>query len=156
MSQVIHKHLTDLGAAAYIMMHKFKVVGKNGKAIYFEVGSEKESKEFEDLAMEYLTSEFHRFDACLMSLKKIGEYLPNITHSANKHATDLGAAAYIMMHKFKVIGKKGKAIYFEVAEEKENRDFEDLSLEYLTSEFHRFDACLMSLKKIGEYLPINE
>ena len=74
MSQVIHKHVTDLGAAAYIMMHKFKVVGKKGKAIYFEVANEKESKDFDNLSLEYLTSEFHRFDSCLMSLKKITEF----------------------------------------------------------------------------------
>lgn len=72
---VIHKCITDLGAAAYLMMHKFNVVGRKAKAIYFEVNNEKESKEFDSLALQYLTSEFHRFDSCLMSLKKIGEYI---------------------------------------------------------------------------------
>ncbi len=70
---IVHKFVTDLGAAAYIMMHKYKVVGKKGKAIYFEV-EENEQQKFEDLIMDYLSSEFHRFDSCLMSLKKIGEY----------------------------------------------------------------------------------
>lgn len=72
----IHKYETDLGAAAYIMMHKYKVAGKKGKSIYFEIEKEDES-EFDNLRMEYLSSEFHRFDSCLMSLKKIGEYLPH-------------------------------------------------------------------------------
>ncbi len=72
---VAHKFVTDLGAAAYIMMHKYKVVGKRGKAIFFEVNVGEEG-EFDALAMEYLSSEFHRFDSCLMSLKKIGEYMP--------------------------------------------------------------------------------
>ena len=74
-NKTIHKFVTDLGAAAYIMMHKYKVVGKKGKAIYFEVASD-ETGEFDSLQMEYLSSEFHRFDSCLMSLKKIGEYMP--------------------------------------------------------------------------------
>jgi hypothetical protein len=69
-----------------------------------------------------------------------------------KFVTDLGAAAYIMMHKYKVIGKRGKSIYFEVDEEEEDM-FDNLNLEYLSSEYHRFDSCLMSLKKIGEYMP---
>jgi len=70
---VKHRFVTDLGAAAYIMMHKYKVVGKKGKAIYFEVdGGDQES--FDNLIMDYLSSEFHRFDSCIMSLKKIGEY----------------------------------------------------------------------------------
>lgn len=74
-NKIVHKFVTDLGAAAYIMMHKYKVVGKKGKAIYFEVNQE-EIGEFDSLQMEYLSSEFHRFDSCLMSLKKIGEYMP--------------------------------------------------------------------------------
>jgi regulator of sigma D len=74
-NKIIHKFVTDLGAAAYIMMHKYKVVGKKGKAIYFEVNQD-EVNEFDSLQLEYLSSEFHRFDSCLMSLKKIGEYMP--------------------------------------------------------------------------------
>ena len=72
---LIHKCVTDLGAAAYIMMHKYKVAGKKGKAIYFEV-PEEEASELDALIMQYLASEFHRFDSCLMSLKKIGEHMP--------------------------------------------------------------------------------
>jgi hypothetical protein len=73
--KIVHKCVTDLGAAAYIMMHKYKVVGKKGKAVYFEV-NESEVNEFDNLQLEYLSSEFHRFDSCLMSLKKINEYMP--------------------------------------------------------------------------------
>ena len=74
-TEVQHKFVTDLGAAAYVMMHKYKVVGKQGKLIYFEV-ADNEIDAFDDLLMEYLQSEFHRFDSCLMSLKKTGEYMP--------------------------------------------------------------------------------
>jgi hypothetical protein len=66
-----------------------------------------------------------------------------------RHVTDLGAAAFILMNKYRVVGKKGQAVYFEINED-EIAAFEDLKLEYLSSEFHRFDSCLMSLKKIGE------
>ncbi len=71
----VHKFVSDLGAAAYIMMHKYKVIGKKGKSIYFEV-DEGEVSDFENLIFEYANSEFHRFDSCLMSLKKINEYMP--------------------------------------------------------------------------------
>ena len=70
-----YKYVTDLGAAAYLMMHKYKVAGRQGKSIFFEV-DDKEIDEFESRQMEYLQSEFHRFDSCLMSLKKIAEYMP--------------------------------------------------------------------------------
>jgi len=30
---------------------------------------------FDEIALEYISSDFHRFDSCLMSLKKIGEYI---------------------------------------------------------------------------------
>lgn len=71
---VIHKFVNDLGAAAYIMMHKYKVVGKRGKSICFEIeDDQKDIAGFETLYRNYLNSEFHRFDSCLMSLKKIGE-----------------------------------------------------------------------------------
>lgn len=75
MKDVTHKFVTDLGAAAYIMMHKYKVVGKRGKSIYFEVALGEED-EFDNLTMDYLSSEYHHFDSCIMSLKKIGEYMP--------------------------------------------------------------------------------
>lgn len=66
--------MNDLGAAAYIMMHKYKVIGKKGKAICFEINNKQEEiEEFEKLYRDYLNSEFHRFDSCLMSLKKINE-----------------------------------------------------------------------------------
>lgn len=73
---VVRKHITDLGAAAYLHMHKYKVAGRVGKAIVFEVYRD-EQREFEDRMLEYLTSDFHRFDSCLMSLKKIGEFVPD-------------------------------------------------------------------------------
>lgn len=71
---VMVKQVNDLGAAAYIMMHKYKVIGKKGKAVCFEIeNTPKETEEFEKLYRDYLNSEFHRFDSCLMSLKKINE-----------------------------------------------------------------------------------
>ncbi len=75
MSKKVIRHVTDLGAAAFILMNKYKVVGKKGQAIYFEI-NENEIDAFESMKLDYLQSEFHRFDSCLMSLKKIGEYMP--------------------------------------------------------------------------------
>ncbi len=75
MEKAGYKCVNDLGVAAYIMMHKYKVAGRQGKSIYFEV-NEKDADEFDNLQMEYLSSEFHRFDSALMSLKKMNEYMP--------------------------------------------------------------------------------
>lgn len=69
--------------------------------------------------------------------------------SIQKLVNDLGAAAYIMMHKYEAIGKKGKSVIFEI-DEKDIADFDILYRKYLNSEFHRFDSCLMSLKKLPE------
>lgn len=146
-----HKSVSDLGAAAYILMHSFKVIGRRGKDIYFLLDEKHTLEQFDQLTLDYLSSEFHRFDSCIMSLKKIGEY--SFETKGNKFVTDLGAAAYILMHKYKVLGKRNKSIYFEVEPDSESRDkFDDLALEYISSDFHRFDSCLMSLKKIGEYI----
>jgi hypothetical protein len=68
----MYKYVNDLGAAAYIMMHKFKVIGKKGKSFCFEV-SDSDADAFDGLYRDYLSSEFHRFDSCIMSLKKMGE-----------------------------------------------------------------------------------
>jgi hypothetical protein len=65
----ITKHVTDLGAAAYLLMNGFKVKDKRGQAVYFEF-YESEADDFERVELEYYPSEFHRFDSCLMSLKK--------------------------------------------------------------------------------------
>jgi hypothetical protein len=69
------KTVSDLGAGAYLLMHGHRVVGRRGKEFIFEV-SDDESSEFEQRKLEYLSSEFHRFDSYIMSLKKIGEYSP--------------------------------------------------------------------------------
>ena len=144
------KSISDLGAAAYILMHEYKVIGRQGKEIFFLLSEEeKTADKFDQLTLDYLSSEFHRFDACIMSLKKIGEY--PFSSKSHRFVTDLGAAAFILMHKYKVLGKKGKAIYFETEGEDKDR-FDEMALEYLSSDFHRFDSCLMSLKKIGEYI----
>lgn len=69
--QKLVKKVSDLGACAYLLMHGFKVSGHDGreKAFIFEILAS-ESNEFEDKQDDYLNSEFHRFDSCLMSLKK--------------------------------------------------------------------------------------
>lgn len=143
------KSVSDLGAAAYLLMHELKVIGRKGKDIYFLLDAKHTSQQFDQLTLDYLSSEFHRFDACIMSLKKIGEYSFETKNA--RFVTDLGAAAYILMHKYKVIGKRSKAIFFEVDEASADK-FDELALEYISSDFHRFDSCLMSLKKIGEYI----
>ena len=71
-----HRNVTDLGIAAYVLMHGFKVIGKQGRSVYFEM-EESEVDSFERLSLDYLSSDYHRFDSCLMSIKKIGEYMPN-------------------------------------------------------------------------------
>lgn len=76
MEPKIRRDISDLGAGAYLLMHGYKVVGRRGKAIIFEI-EKSGANEFDERTMEYLSSEFHRFDACLMSLKKIGECMPN-------------------------------------------------------------------------------
>lgn len=73
--RTVQKNVSDLGIAAYLKMNGFKFVSRRGKNIYFEV-SEKDQHNFEDTIFEYLNSPFHEFDACLMALKKIGEYDP--------------------------------------------------------------------------------
>lgn len=74
--EVAYKEVGDLGASAYLMMHGYKVVGRRGTAIIFEV--EKDGlRLLEERTMEYLSSDFHRFDSCLMSLKKVGQFIPD-------------------------------------------------------------------------------
>jgi len=69
----MRKTVSDLGAGAYLLMHGHKVVGRKGRDFIFEV-SENEELEFEQRKLEYLSSEFHRFDSYIMSLKKVGDY----------------------------------------------------------------------------------
>jgi len=70
MEETVIVSIEDLGAAAYLLMHGYQFSGKEGRKIYFEV--EKSGvDELKRRKNEYLTSEFHRFDSCLMSLKKM-------------------------------------------------------------------------------------
>lgn len=155
------KFVNDLGVAAYLLMHGYTVVGKKGKSIFFECHSDIEAVEFEKLVLDYQPpNEFYTFDSCLMFLKKINEYVPdNMDDSLHKCVSDLGVAAYLLMHEYrqnslgiKVVGKRGKHVYFEHPEGRGD-DFKRLSYEYLTSQFQTYDSSLMGLKKIGEYMP---
>lgn len=145
------KYIDDLGVSAYLLKKGFKVAGRQGREIIFSVPDGK-TDQFDQFSVDYLSSEFHRFDSCIMSLKKIKEC--DFNDRNLRFVTDLGAAAYILMNRYKVVGRKGKAIYFEV-DPKENDRFNETAFEYLSSDFHLFDSCLMSLKKIGEYISNN-
>ena len=74
------KSVSDLGVAAYLLMHGYEVTGKKGRTVFFSLRAETEEAlteeiiKFEKLTMEYLSSQYHRFDACLMSLKKIPDH----------------------------------------------------------------------------------
>jgi len=144
----VTRPVQDLGVAAYILMHAYPLGGRKEKTFLFNVDKEK-LKEFEDLKTSYLFSEFHYFDHCLMGLKKLDEYPYPI--NSNKYVTDLGAAAFLLMHKFRLIGKKGRSFYFDIHNEEEDHQFDDTNLQYTASEFHDFDSKLMSLKKIGDF-----
>ena len=72
---MVQREVADLGAGAYLLMHGYKVIGRKGKSIVFEI-EESAADEFNQKTMDYLSSDFHRFDSCLMSLKKINEYMP--------------------------------------------------------------------------------
>lgn len=161
MTEGIHKFVNDLGVAAYILMHGYAVIGKKARSIYFECENEEACKEFDRLVLDYQPpNEFYTFDSCLMFLKKINEDVPeNLDESVHKIVNDLGVAAYLLMHEYRpksigvrVIGKKGKFVYFEHPKGR-GEDFERLSYQYLPSQFQSYDSNLMALKKIGEYMP---
>jgi len=147
-TDLITRPVQDLGVAAYILLHSYPLAGRKDRTFLFNVEKEK-MKEFEDLKTAYLFSEFHYFDHCLMGLKKLEEY-PYIINST-RYVTDLGAAAFLLMHKFKLVGKKGRAFYFEIHSKEEESQFDDTNLQYTASEFLDFDSKLMSLKKIGDF-----
>ncbi len=155
------KYVSDLGIAAYLLMHGHSVIGKHGKSIFFECHSDNEAMDFDRLILDYQPpNEFYTFDSCLMFLKKINEYIPEYhDDSIHKVVNDLGVAAYLLMHEYRknkigcrVIGKRGKLVYFEHPPGRDD-EFKRLSYEYLTSQFQTYDSNLMGLKKIGEYMP---
>jgi hypothetical protein len=143
-SQKSHRFVLDLGIAAYLLMHGYKVVGKKAKAIYFECNNEQEALEFNKYILEYQPpNEFYLFDSCLMYLKKIGEnLLEDIQDSNYRTVSDLGTAAYLMLHEcspnkmgIKFLGRRDRLVYFKVPVNK-TKEFEELSFEYLPSPFH--------------------
>ena len=112
----MNKEIRDIGIAAYLVMHEFKLHDKKEKNFIFSI-EPINSKKFEDLKISYLSSEFHHFDSCIMSLKKLEEY--NFNLDSEFFINDLGCAAYLLMHKFKLLGKKNRYFYFEISREEE-------------------------------------
>jgi len=70
----MRKMVEDLGVAAYLRMHGFKVVGRKGKLFYFNVLTTDETA-FNECIFEYPNSPYHEFDSHLMSLKKLPHFL---------------------------------------------------------------------------------
>lgn len=150
----LYMSVEDLGAAAYLNLHGFRVVGKRSRHVFFEASHETQD-EFNRTKFEYLSSPYHDFDAKLMSLKKLGEYHPKLHGENIFDVDDLGSSAYLNMNGFKIIGKKGKLVFFEVNAGDE-QEFNKMKYDYLSSPYHDFDAKLMSLKKLGDYMPAQE
>lgn len=140
----MNKEIRDIGIAAYLVMHEFKLYDKREKNFIFSIDLT-DQKKFEDLKISYLSSEFHHFDSCIMSLKKLEEYAFEL--GSDFFTNDLGCAAYLLMHKFRLLGKKHRYFYFEISSEEETQ-FREIMIQYSGSEFHSFDSKLMSLKKI--------
>jgi hypothetical protein len=154
MSNKIVKQQADLGVSAYLLMNKFSLLGKKEKTFYFEIEKQNETK-FDELIVNYLFSEFHYFDHCLMGLKKLQDFNLNHSNSSKNYVSDLGVAAYLLMHKFKLTSKLGKNYYFDITSQEEENQFNELNLQYTNSEFHDFDSKIMSLKKIGSFFKNN-
>ena len=140
----MNNEIRDIGIAAYLVMHEFKLHDKKEKNFIFSIDPN-DQKKFEDLKISYLSSEFHHFDSCIMSLKKLEEYAFEL--GSDFFTNDLGCAAYLLMHKFRLLGKKHRYFYFEISSEEETQ-FREIMIQYSGSEFHSFDSKLMSLKKI--------
>ena len=64
-----------------------------------------------------------------------------------KKSVPLFLAAYFMINGYKFVTKEGDKVYFEVDEDKQE-DFDSLVGKYFRSDFHRYDACVESLKKL--------
>jgi len=75
--ETVRKDIEDLGVAAYLLMHGYKVVSKKDRKYVFEV-EESGLKMFEDREFEYYDSAFQKFDNCLMTLKKMGYRLSDL------------------------------------------------------------------------------
>jgi len=71
----VRKVLSDLGASSYVKLHGFTCVGRKNRNFYFEM-YEDQVNEFDQLCFDYSNSPMHDFDAQIMSLKKLPEYLP--------------------------------------------------------------------------------
>lgn len=149
----MHKFVPDIGIAAYLMMNGFRVLGRRGKNIYFEAENIEAEKEFDRLHIEYLSSPYHQFDHYLMALKKLPDNYLSDAKAATRFVPDIGIGAYEMMHGFKVLGRKGRNVYFAADDDAASKEFDRLHNEFLSSPYHQFDHFIMALKKLGDYMP---
>jgi len=72
-------------------------------------------------------------------------------NTVRKSIEDLGVAAYLRMHGFTVVGRKGKIFYFDVLD-KDEEAFNEAVFEYPNSPYHEFDSHIMALKKLPHYI----
>lgn len=70
MTEKMEKEVSDLGVCAYLMMHGFEIGTVTNDSFIFDV-YETDELEFIKKEVEYLKSEFHRFDSYIMALKKM-------------------------------------------------------------------------------------
>lgn len=147
----LRQHTEDLGIGAYLRMHGFKVVGRKGKTFFFDIQATEEEA-FNESVFEYPNSPYHDFDANIMALKKLPHFTRQLTDLVRMNTEDLGVAAYLRMNGFKIVGRKGRAFFFDI-QATEEEAFNETIFDYPNSTYHDFDANLMALKKLPHYIP---
>ena len=73
------KEIDDLGIAAYVVLHGFKLVGRKGKVFYFDI-YKREEDDFHQTLFDYVNSECQKFDSELMALKRMPHVVPPSVH----------------------------------------------------------------------------
>lgn len=149
---------TELNIAAFLHYNGKNIISAketNGKYI-FVFNNPKSQKKCEELEIEFLNSEFIRYENSMRTIKKI-------IYSQLKHSVDskeglwdtpeLNVAAYLHYKGKRIVHAtrepSGKyIIMFSNPKMQNDKSCEEYEIEFLNSDFIRFDNSMKTIKKI--------
>jgi hypothetical protein len=141
--------VSDLGLASYLKMRGFKVVSAHKRQVMFACEDNGTASRIENAKIEYVNSEFSRFDGVMMTLKIMPIRDVDVANPSLRIIDSLGLASFIKLRTgFRLVSRTApnKFVFFVPVEHSEK--FDEVHFDWANGELREFDASMMAIKSM--------
>lgn len=142
------KKIADMGLAAYLKMHGFEISSINKKNIEIEVRNESEENKLKELQMEYVNSDFCKFDCILMDLKRLPIVSKDFCSLDLQRVDSLGISSYLQLNRGNWIlhSRTGRNCFLFKVPESSLESFREKQIAWNNSKLQDFNHEIMAIK----------